>query len=76
MLGPSFINPMIMEYRFKVLWLSLVLMVFLPSVCLAKVGGKTGSSRVNWELLNLIFVNNLEYFHFSRKKISEIFGAY
>ena len=38
-----------MEYRFTVLWLSLVLMVFLPSVCLAKVGGKTGSSRVNWE---------------------------
>ena len=37
-----------MEYRFKVLWLNLVLMVFLPSVCLAKVG-KTGSSRVNWE---------------------------
>lgn len=38
-----------MKNVFKVLWLNLVIMFLLPCFCLAKVGGKNLSSRVNWE---------------------------
>ena len=47
---PSFINTRVMEKVLKVLWLNLVILFLLPSLsCLAKVGEKNESSRMNWE---------------------------